>query len=74
MLILNQIKEREMTEAASKQELQERTFTIATTWHEGMGLEAYGVNLGACLDFQVLATVNEFVARQLAGVDDDGTD
>jgi hypothetical protein len=55
-------------------ELQNRTFEAALTWHEGLGLEVCGVDLGPCLIYSVLQSLNDAVlysinstARQEAG-------
>jgi glycosyltransferase involved in cell wall biosynthesis len=37
---------------------QRQTYERATTWHEGVGLELFGVDVGRCLDYPVLHTLN----------------
>jgi hypothetical protein len=47
--------------------LQKETHRIATTWHEGLGLDYIGVNLGQCLEYNVLNSVNTITRGWLDG-------
>lgn len=46
---------------------QGETYRIATTWYEGLGLDYIGVDLGRCLEYNVLNSVNTITRGWLDG-------
>ena len=47
--------------------LQAETYAAATRWHEDLALELLGVDLGRCLEFPVLQTVNATELETMRG-------
>ena len=45
-------------EEARLQALQQETYRVAKTWYKGLGLDYLGVDLGQCLEYNVLNSVN----------------
>ena len=38
--------------------------TIARLWHEGRGIEYEGVNLGECMEYDVLQIINRILIQE----------
>ncbi len=47
------------------EELQAATYRAARTWHRGLGMELFGVNIGRCLEYSVLHTVNSIIKEHI---------